>query len=107
MDDWNGNTDHIRQSVLRGPLFFTRHGHEEALEEDISVTEIREALINGMILEDYPEHRRGPCCLMYGKTSRGRDLHVVVTKGTTPVIVITVYEPKAPYWVTPQERGTS
>ena len=86
-------------------MLLTRHGLEEALAEEISVDDIREAVVNGMILEDYPEHQRGPCCLMYGRTMNGRNLHVVVTKDTTPVVVITVYEPKPPSWMTPSERG--
>ena len=95
----------IRQAVLQRHLLLPRHGYEEALAEDIAVDEIREAIVDGMILEDYPEHQRGPCCLLYGRTGAGRDLHVVVTTGVSPVVVITVYEPRPPYWTTPQERG--
>ncbi|MCH8205865.1 MAG: DUF4258 domain-containing protein [Chloroflexi bacterium] len=83
----------------------TRHGTQEALAEGITVTEIREAIARGTILEDYPEHQRGPCCLIYGKTALGRDLHLVVTTGRTPVILITVYEPGPPRWVGPETRG--
>ena len=95
----------IRQKVVRSGLFVTAHADEEAAEENISLHEIRESLLNGVIVEDYADHRRGPCCLIYGRTSRGRHLHVVVTKEKEPVRIITVYEPKLPYWKTPTERG--
>ena len=105
MADVEADADRIRQSVLRSEVLLSRHGYEAALEDDVSIDEIREALISGMILEDYPEDQRGASCLMYGKTSSGRDLHVVVTKEVSPVLVITVYEPKPPAWMTPEERG--
>ncbi len=70
----------IQRDVHYGKLALTLHGAQEALAEQITTTEIREAILNGSILEDYPEHRRGPCCLIHGKTESGRDLHLVVTK---------------------------
>jgi hypothetical protein len=97
--------DQLRQAILGDGIVLTYHAAQEALEERISVDEIKEALLNGMILEDYPEHQRGACCLVYGKTNLGRDLHVVVTTGKSPVRVITVYEPRLPYWLTPTARG--
>lgn len=95
----------IAAQVSVGDVLFTRHGAREASEELISLDEISDAVVNGMILEDYPKHERGPCCLVYGKTKGGRDLHVVVTSDLSPVLVITVYEPRLPYWTSPTERG--
>ena len=95
----------IQRDVLYGKLVLTLHGAQEALAEQITTAEIREAILNGSILEDYPEHRRGPCCLIHGKTESGRDLHLVVTKERAPVRVITVYVPQPPRWVTPLQRG--
>ncbi len=83
----------------------THHAVLEAADEGISADEIRETILGGMIVEDYPDERRGPCCLVSGKTTAGRDLHVVVTTVRSPVRIITVYEPLPPRWVTPTERG--
>jgi hypothetical protein len=105
MRDLEADARQIRRLVSEGEILLTRHGDEEALAEHILVADIREALVSGIILEDYPEHQRGPCCLMYGRTKAGRNLHVVVSKDATPVVVITVYEPRPPYWTTPRERG--
>jgi hypothetical protein len=55
-------------------------------------------------LEHYPEHRRGACCLVNGSTEEGRPLHVVCTTGQPLLILITVYEPRSPRWLTPRER---
>ncbi len=100
-----GGVELIQDSIKETGLLFTVHATDQILEEDISTGEIREAIFNGTTIEDYPEHRRGPCCLVYGRTNSGRNLHVVVTKGKVPVRIITAYEPKPPYWVSPTERG--
>ena len=96
----------IQQAVRKDGFQLTIHAADEILDEDISVSEVREAIFGGIIIEDYPGHRRGPCCLIYGKTKGGRGIHVVLTKDKVPVRIITVYKPRQPYWVTPTERGT-
>jgi hypothetical protein len=58
-------------------------------------------------LENYAEHKSGPCCLIYGRTLQGRPLHVVCTTAQPLLIFITVYEHLPPKWVSPtQRRGT-
>ena len=63
-----------------------------------------ESIRSGQILENYPEHRRGPCCLLLGYTGDQRPLHVVSTTAQPVLVLITVYEPKPPKWVTPTQR---
>jgi len=94
----------IRGMVSRHGFMMTTHADEEARGESISVLDVREAIKNGEIIEDYPAHRRGPCCLIYARLSSGRDVHLVVTTEKTPLRVITVYEPGSAYWVTPRQR---
>ncbi len=74
-------------------------------EEGISLDEVLQAVAGGQILENYPEHRRGACCLLYGRTANGRHLHVVCTTAQPVLIVITVYELRPPRWLTPTRRG--
>ena len=57
----------------------TQHAQKEMDEEEITLDEVLEAIANGQILEDYPEHKRGPCCLFYGRTAEERPLHIVCT----------------------------
>ena len=75
------------------------------LGEGIALDEVFQTLRTGRVLENYPEHRRGACCLVGGSSDAGRPLHVVCTTRNPVLIVITVYEPKPPKWPTPQERG--
>lgn len=73
-------------------------------EEEILLDAVLEAMNSGEVLEDYPLHRRGACCLLLGITGEGRPLHIVCTTGQPLLIIITVYEPKPPKWATPKER---
>ena len=97
----------IRKAISQYGLMMTAHADEEARDEDISLQDIHEAVTNGEIIEDYPAHRRGPCCLIYAQVSNNRNIHMVITTEKIPARVITVYEPKPPYWITPKERRTN
>ena len=66
----------IREATSRYGFMMTTHADEEAREENIPLQDIREAIANAEIIEDYPTHRRGPCCLLYARVRGGRDLHV-------------------------------
>ncbi len=94
----------LRKAVIRYGLMMTAHADEEAREENISLQDIHEVIANGEVIEDYPAHRRGACCLIHARVSRGRNLHLVITTEKIPPRVITVYEPRQPYWITPRER---
>lgn len=99
--------DGIRSRVSAGHFLASRHAVEEMNEERITLAEVREVLLSqgASVLENYPTHRRGACCLVGGKTKANRDLHVVCTSDVPTLIIITVYLPLPPKWVTPTERG--
>ena len=96
---------HLRKQATVGAIRITLHAHQEMAEEDILLEDVYEALHNGHIIENYPEHKRGACCLVCGHTSGGRYVHVVCTTSLEVAIIITVYEPREPKWVTPFVRG--
>ncbi len=95
----------IRSQVVNEAFRVTAHAQAEMVEEEIELEEVLLALVSGRVLENYPEHRRGACCLIGGRSKNGRPIHVVCTTGIPLLIVITVYEPKPPKWPTPEERG--
>ncbi len=96
--------ENIRRLAAREALRVTQHAQQEMAEEDILLDEVLESIHSGQILENYPEHRRGPCCLLLGYTSDQRPLHIVSTTVQPVLVLITVYEPKPPKWVTPTRR---
>ncbi|MBI2119937.1 MAG: DUF4258 domain-containing protein [Elusimicrobia bacterium] len=95
----------IQEQILKARYRLTQHAHVEMVDETIVLDEVFDAILEGKILEDYPEHKRGHCCLLCGKTKKGRFLHVVCTTGLSVLVLITVYEPKPPKWETPFKRG--
>jgi len=66
-----------------------------------SVADVEEA-ISGRIegVEDYPDDKYGPSCLILGFTRTGRPLHLQCSYPSRPLIkVITLYEPDPDLWV--------
>lgn len=82
----------------------TPHAQQEMVDEEITLDEALQAITTGQILENYPKHRRGACCLLYGTTNTNRPVHIVCTTAQSVLIIITVYEPKPSKWVTPTQR---
>jgi len=95
----------LRAQASADDIRVTAHGHQEMVAENIGYEAVQEVLMVGRVIENYPDHQRGPCCLVCGCTSSGRYLHVVCTTALEVIVIITVYEPKAPKWVTHFERG--
>jgi len=94
----------VQDAIKEGLYFFTQHASIEAIAEDITEDHIKEAVLSGQIVENYPQHRRGACCLLSGSTKEKRTIHIVCTT-KKPTTIITVYEPKPPKWITPLKRG--
>ena len=66
----------IRRAVTQHGLIMTRMLMKRQDEEDISLQDIHEVIRNGEVIEDYPSHRRGPCCMIHAMVSNGRNFHV-------------------------------
>ena len=96
--------DRIREQASRRHLRLTDHAVEEMLAEEIALAEVLEAIERCQLLEDYSAHKRGACCLVGGATARGRALHIVCTSALPLLVIITVYEPRPPKWLSPTRR---
>lgn len=92
------NIKRIRDQVGRGNYRIKLHALERASLRGIDPIEIREALLNGMIIEKYPDDSRGQSCLICGKTQKGKDIHVVCGIAYDTIWIITVYEPDPEEW---------
>jgi len=47
----------------------------------ISVAEVRQAIASGEVIEDYPDDKYGPSCLISGFTQAERPLHIITESG--------------------------
>jgi hypothetical protein len=90
----------IRAKVAASDFEFSRHAVDQTLRRRISVQEIREAVVSGQVIEDYPGDKYGPSCLLLGETQSGRPLHVQCSYPARPLVkIVTVYEPDPAQWV--------
>lgn len=90
----------IRKKIVPGEYEYSQHAVDQSIVRRIAVSELREAIINGDIIEDYADDKYGPSCLVAGKTVAGRPLHVQVSYPTRPLIkIVIVYEPDPAKWI--------
>ena len=87
----------LKQIIINRQYLFTAHASSRAIQRNISSTEIDEAVIDGQVIEDYPDDKYSPSCLIMGQTKDARFLHVQVSYPPS-VKIITVYEPSSDDW---------
>lgn len=88
----------IRDKIKRGKYRFSNHAVKRMIKRSISRHEVEEVILRGEIIEEYPDDKYSPSCLVYGRTKRGKDLHVQISLPPT-VVVITTYEPDPEEWI--------
>ena len=93
--------DDIRAKIRRRRHEFSRHALDQTIIRDISIAEVEQAIANrSEIIEDYPDDKYGPTCLILGFTAGGRPLHIQCSYPSRPLVkIVTVYEPVADLWV--------
>lgn len=87
----------IQHIARRQQLLFTDHAVRQMARRAITDQEVVEAILNGEILEDYPDDKYSPSCLLLGLTKRGRPLHVQCS-APPRVRIVTVYQPDPKEW---------
>lgn len=90
-------------------VLYTKHAKDEMEEEEfgeIRDNEVFEAVLSGKIIEHYPEDEPYPSCLIYGRTSENRPIHIVCaySKKLDIIIIITVYHPNPIRWIDFERR---
>jgi hypothetical protein len=90
----------IREKFAAGQFEFSRHAVDQSILRRISVRELREAMVAPEVIENYPDDKYGPSCLLLGHTLARRPLHVQCSHPSRPVLkVITLYEPDSNLWI--------
>ena len=90
----------IQEKFQAGRIEFSEHAVDQSILREISVQEIRDAITECEIIEDYPADKYGPSCLILGYTRAGRPLHIHCSYPSRPIIkIITLYEPQPTRWI--------
>lgn len=100
-----GLIDAIRAKVSAGEFEYSQHAVDQSIQRRIAVEALRTAISTGEVIEDYPEDKYGPSCLILGFTRNGRPLHVQCSYPSRPRLkIITLYEPDPSRWIDYRER---
>lgn len=91
--------DLIRSKVASDQFELSQHAVDQSILRRIGIPEVRECVASGEIIEDYPDDKYGPSCLIFGTTANNRPLHVQCSYPTRTLIkIITLYEPDPSLW---------
>jgi Domain of unknown function (DUF4258) len=100
--------EEIRKKLSANQFEFSKHAVDQSIVRSISVQEVREVIGKAEVIEDYPEDKYGPSCLIFGRTASGRPLHIQCSYPSRPLIkVITLYEPDPACWIDFKTRRAS
>ena len=93
--------DNIIDAIRHNRIRITDHGDEEALADGLSFDEIFFSVLQGEIIEDYPNDKSYPSCLIYGNSFNGQPIHSVWAYNveTTWAVLVTVYRPDPERWI--------
>mgnify|MGYP006286026975 CR=1 FL=1 len=91
----------IRSKIRQRAYEFSRHALDQSIIRDISLVEVEQAILaRSELIDDYPEDKYGPSCLILGFTDGGRPLHVQCSYPDRPLVkIITLYEPDPNLWI--------
>jgi len=89
--------DALKQAFQNKTYTLTDHASDRAAKRRVRSPEIEQAVLFGEVIEDYPDDKYGPSCLILGYTENKRPLHVQVSY-PNKIKVITVYEPSLDDW---------
>ena len=97
--------DAIRSKVDDDLFEFSKHAVDQSILRNISLDEFRESIANATVIEDYPNDKYGPSCLVFGLTKNGRPIHVQCSYASRkPLKIITLYEPDENLWIDFRKR---
>src|SRR5258708_4073143 len=90
----------IQTKITAGLFEFSAHAVKQGIARGVNLDEIKQALANGEIIEDYPNDKYGPSCLILGFTVFKRPLHIQCSYPSRPLIkIMTMYEPEPGLWI--------
>jgi len=91
----------IIEAINAHRIRITDHADEEAESDQLTFDEIYFTVANGEVIEDYPDDRPYPSCLIYGNTFGGDPVHSVwaFNNENKWAVLITAYRPDPNRWI--------
>lgn len=98
----------IIEAINLNQVIVSRHAREKAEERNLFLDEIYFSVIQGEIIEDYPNDKPYPSCLIHGQNKKRDPIHSVwaYNQDTGYAVLITVYRPDPNKWINERIRKT-
>ena len=95
------NIQNIRDAIRNGRYRTSDHAKEETEEDEITEEELKASVLDGEVIEEYPDDKPFPSCLIYGRTTSTYPLHSVwgYNADERSAVLITAYRPDPGRWV--------
>ena len=100
------NIKSIIDAIKENRIRISDHADEEAEADELTFDEIYVSVINGEIIENYPDDRPYPSSLIFGLTFSGDPVHSVWAyhEENHWAVLVTVYRPDPNRWIHWRER---
>ena len=88
----------LRRYFAADAVYVTQHTAKRFRERGIRMKDIKAAIADGCIIEQYENDTPFPSCLVCGPSTLGNALHVVISDEGTASSIITCYFPDPTLW---------
>ena len=93
--------NNIKKLIEHKDVLISSHGYDELANDGIMVKEIMQSVHSAIVIEDYPDFRKGPAVLLLQTDKDGNPIHTVwgIPKGEErPAVLVTAYRPEPEKW---------
>jgi hypothetical protein len=93
--------ENIVDAIRNNRVRITDHADEEAFDDSLTFEEIYFSVMYDEIIEDYPNDKPYPSCLIMGKNFSGDPIHSVWAYNPINqwTVLVTVYRPDPERWI--------
>lgn len=88
----------LKKHYHNDTVIISEHAAERFRQRNIKARDIKQAIFNGEIIEQYPDDFPFPSCLILGKTINEQYIHIVMSNEGTMSRIITAYYPDKNKW---------
>ncbi len=99
----SGLIEEIKKLVWEDKIIISKHANSRMVERNVLADDIANLILNGEIIESYPDDFPCPSVLMF-RLLPGKPCHVVVAKCLDYLRIVTVYLPDEDEWINCRER---
>lgn len=92
------NIAKIKKLIKDNKIRWTNHVIVRLLQRNITQSDVKEAILNGDIIEEYENDYPYPSCLIYGVSLNNQVIHIVCGLNEEELWIITAYYPDNIEW---------